>query len=100
MGLFNDAYMAVGRAICTLGKHDQPPYYTKPSAKATRVQEQLEKYPTAKVVDIEDALNQAAQQGLIGIDTRLVKVNAPSWLHLTEYQAPVIAVQPKFEKID
>lgn len=54
-GLFNDAYMAVGRAMCALGKQETPPYYTKPSAKAQRVQEQLVKYPTAKVVDIEDA---------------------------------------------
>lgn len=36
MGLFNDAYMAVGQAVCTLGKHERPPYYTKPSAKAQR----------------------------------------------------------------
>jgi hypothetical protein len=100
MGLFNDAYMAVGQAICTLGKHERPPYYTKPTAKAQRVQEQIEKYPTAKVVDIEGALNEAAQQDLIDVDHKLLSVLAPSWLHMEEKPTPVIAPKPKFEKIE
>lgn len=49
MGLCNDAYMAVGRAMCSLGKQAQPPYYAKPSAKGQRLQEQLEKYPDARI---------------------------------------------------
>jgi hypothetical protein len=64
MGLFSDAYHAVGRAMCTLGKQSAPPYYVQPSAKGKRVQEQLQKYHDAKVVDIEGSLNEAAQHGL------------------------------------
>jgi hypothetical protein len=100
MGLFNDAYMAVGQAICTLGKHERPPYYTKPSAKAQRVQEQIEKYPTAKVVDIEGALNEAAQQDLLDVARKLISVHAPDWLHMAEQPTPVIAPKPKFERVE
>ena len=100
MGLFNDAYEAVGRAHCTLGQQQPPAYWSKPSAKAQRIQAQLEKYPTAKIVDIEDALNDAAQQHLIGIETRLVKVEAPPWLHLVEKRPQVLAPRPSFEKLD
>jgi hypothetical protein len=101
MGLFNDAYSAVGRAICTLGRQMQPPYYVKPSAKAQRVQEQLEKYGTAKVVDVEDALNDAAQQQLVDVNHRLVSVEAPAWLHLEERKTqPVLAPKPMFERLD
>ncbi len=100
MGLFNDAYSAVAQAIYTLGKHERPPYFLKPSAKAQRVQEQLEKYPTAKVVDIESALDDAAQHDLIDVKHQLVSVKAPSWLHMSEKSTPVIAPMPKFEKLD
>jgi hypothetical protein len=100
MGLFNDAYMAVGRAICTLGKQHPPPYYTKPSAKAARVQEQLERYPNATVLDIENALDEAAQQELVTTTSRLVSVNAPDWLHMKTLQPTIISVKPRFEKID
>lgn len=100
MGLFNDAYMAVGRSICTLGKQQQPPYYTKPSAKAQKVQEQLEKYPSAKVTDIEGALNEAAQQNLVSQKHKLVGVNAPDWLHIKEMAPKVIAPKPKFDVLD
>jgi hypothetical protein len=101
MGLFNDAYGAVGRSICKLGRQLQPPYYVKPSAKAQRVQEQLEGYGTAKVVDIEGALNEAAQQNLVDVDHRLLSVEPPSWLHLPERkQTPVLAPKPRFEKLD
>ncbi|MFL5885414.1 MAG: hypothetical protein ACJ77M_10120 [Thermoleophilaceae bacterium] len=101
MGLFNDGYQAVGRAICTLGRQTPPAYWTKPSAKAQRVQAQLEKYPTAKVVDIEGALNEAAQQKLVSTEHRLVSVEPPSWLHLPERKkAPVLAPKPTFERLD
>ncbi|MEK8172423.1 hypothetical protein NKH77_33850 [Streptomyces sp. M19] len=42
MGLFNDAYEAVAEAILTVGRHDRAPYYYKPSAKAQKIQAQLE----------------------------------------------------------
>lgn len=99
MGLFNDAYMAVGRAICKLGKQPQPPYYTKPSAKAERMQEQLGRYPDAKVLEIEAALDEAAQQQLVSATDRLVGVNAPDWLHVKKLAPRIIAPKPKFEKI-
>ncbi len=99
-GLFNDAYKAVARAVCTLGKQAQPPYYTKPSAKAERLQEQMEKYPGAKVVEIEAALNEAAQQNLVTSETKLVSVNAPEWLHLKQMAPKLIAPKPKFQKLD
>lgn len=100
MGLFNDAYAAVAQAICTLGKHDRPPYFLKPSAKAQRVQAQLEKYPTAKVSDIEGALNEAAQHNLIDVKHQLVSVSPPPWLHMSEQPTPIIAPMPVFEKLD
>jgi len=99
-GLFNDAYMAVAQAICTIGKHDRPPYFTKPSAKGIRLQEQLEKYPTAKVMDIDGALNEAAQQNLVTVNQQLVGIDAPKWLHITERPISIIAPKPKFEKIE
>lgn len=100
MGLFNDTYQAVAQAICTLGKHERPAYFAKPSAKAQRVQEQLEKYPTAKVSDIEGALNEAAQKDLIAVGHKLVSVQAPPWLHFAEKPEPIIAPKPKFVKLD
>lgn len=62
MGLYNDAYHAVCRAMASLGKQPPPPYYVKPTSKAQKLQEQLQKYPDALVLEIEDALNEAAQQ--------------------------------------
>lgn len=100
MGLYNDAYSAVGRAICTLGRQDPPPYYVKPSAKAARVQEQIEKYPEARAEDIEDALNEAAQQGLVLAQHRLVGVNAPDWLRIRTAQPAFISPKPRFDKLD
>jgi hypothetical protein len=100
MGLFNDAYMAVGRAICTLGKQNPPPYYTKPSAKAQNVQIQLEKYPDATVFDIESALDDAAQKKLVSVSSQLVGVNAPNWLHIKQMAPRIIAPKPRFEKLD
>ena len=100
MGLFNDSYKAVARAICNLGKQPVPVYYTKPSAKAAKVQEQLEKYPDAKVVEIEAALDDAAQQGLVTVEHRLVRVNAPEWLHIKTMGPKLISPKPKFVKLD
>lgn len=96
MGLFNDAYAAVAAAVTTAGKHDRAHYYLKPSATAQRLQEQLEKQATATVVEIEDALNHAAQQNLVSIQHQLVSVDAPPWLHLTERRVPVLAPKPSF----
>ncbi|MGR0480674.1 MAG: hypothetical protein ACTFAL_04525 [Candidatus Electronema sp. V4] len=100
MGLFNDAYHAVARAICTLGKQEQPPYFIKPSAKAQKIQEQLEKHPDARALDIEEALNDAAQQDLVQSTHRLVSVNAPDWLHVKAMAPKIISPKPKFIKLD
>lgn len=100
MGLFNDAYNAVARAICTLGKQDKPAYYTKPSAKAERVQNQIEKYPTARALEIENALDEAAQQNLVAVQSQLVSVNAPDWLHIKQMAPKIISPKPKFERLD
>lgn len=100
MGLFNDAYEAVAEAIITVGKHDRNSYYYKPSAKAQRVQKQLEKYQTAKVVDLIESLNEAAQANLIKVEQKLLSVEAPPWLHINETRMPVIAPRPSFERLD
>lgn len=100
MGLFNDAYEAVAEAIITVGRHDRNAYYYKPSAKAQKIQKQLEKYSNVKVVELVDALNDAAQQNLIRVDRRLLSVEAPSWLHMNEKRTPVIAPRPSFAKLD
>ena len=100
MGLFNDAYHAVARAICTLGKQEQPPYFVKPSAKAQKIQEQIEKYPDAKAIEIEDALNDAAQQDLVSSTHQLISVNAPDWLHIKAMAPKIISPKPKFIKLD
>lgn len=100
MGLFNDAYKAVARAVCVLGKQPVPPYYTKPSAKAAKVQEQLEKYPGAPVLEVEAALNEAAQQGLVTAVHRLVGVNSPDWLHIKTMAPKLISPKPRFDLLD
>lgn len=100
MGLFNDAYQAVARAVAAVGLQDAGHYFEKPSAKAQRLQAQLEKYESAKVVDLEDALNEAAQERLVAVETQLVSVDAPDWLHLTERSTKVIAPKPTFERLD
>lgn len=100
MGLFNDAYNAVAHAVCTLGKHPLPPYFSKPSATAQRIQTQLERHGTAKVIDVEGALDEAAQQGLIDVTQQLVSVQPPPWLHMTERDTVIIAPKPTFEKLD
>jgi len=100
MGLFNDAYHAVARAMCTLGKQPTPPYYTKPSAKAQKLQEQLEKYPDAKANEIEDALNDAAQHSFVTESHKLISVNAPDWLHIKQKAPKLFSPKPKFAKLD
>lgn len=100
MGLFNDGYHAVARSMCALGKQPIPPYYIKPSAKALRIQAQIEKYPDAKVIEIEAALDEAAQQNLITTTQRLVSVNAPDWLHIKAMAPKMISPKPIFEKLD
>jgi hypothetical protein len=100
MGLFNDAYESVAEAVLTLGKHNRGSYYYKPTPMGQRLQEQLEKYGNAKVVDVTDALNEAAQQELISVEQRLISVDAPSWLHLGAARTPVIAPKPTFEPLD
>jgi hypothetical protein len=99
MGVFNDAYMAVAAAICKLGRHDKP-YWAVPSAKAQRIQEQLERYEDVKVVEIEDALDRAAQVNLIGVEHQLVSVEAPDWLHINEQRTKVVAPKPTFQKLE
>lgn len=100
MGLYNDAYCAVARAICTLGKHVTPPYYLPPSAKAQRIQQQIEKYPDARVLDIEAALDEASQQDLVVQSHALLGVNAPNWLHVKQKATAVISPKPKFIRLD
>lgn len=100
MGLFNDAYEAVAEAILTAGRHDRAPYYYKPSAKAQKIQKQLEKFETVKVIEILEALNDAAQQNLITVDKKLMSVEPPAWLSINEKRTPVVAPRPSFVKLD
>jgi hypothetical protein len=100
MGLFNDAYMAVAAAICTLGRHQRPPYYAIPSAKARRVQEQLESNGAAKVLEVEDTLNEAAQVNFIEVKHQLVSVEAPDWLRINEKRTTIVAPKARFQKLD
>lgn len=99
MGLFNDAYEAFAEAVYTMGKHERGHYFYKPTPMGQRLQSQLEKYPTAKVVDIENALNEAAQQDLVGVEHQLVSVDAPSWLHINAARVSTIAPKPQFEPL-
>lgn len=46
-GLFNDGYHAVMRALTSIGKQNAPPYWVKPTPKAQRIMEQLEKFESA-----------------------------------------------------
>lgn len=100
MGLFNDAYWGVASVVYQIGKHERPPYFMKPSVKAQAIAEQMLKYPTAKVIDIENALNEAAQQGLVDVEHELLPVAAPDWLHMNEKRTPVIAPKPSFRQLD
>ncbi len=102
MGLFNDSYGSVAEAIATLGRHDRGgKYWATPSPMGEGIQKQLEKYGPRKVVDIADGLDEAAQQDLVGIEERLVSVDAPSWLHLGKpMQSMIVAPKPSFIRLD
>lgn len=100
MGLFNDAYALVAETIYKLGKHGQSKYWMKPSAKARRIQEQLEKMGEATVLEIENALNDASQPNLITVEDRLVPVQAPPWLHLPKVAPQILAPRPRFLAVD
>ena len=100
IGLYNDAYHAIARAICTLGRHQTPPYYAKPSAKAEIIQKQIERYPDAFIHEIEGALDEAAQQNLVIQTHTMIGVNAPSWLHVKQMAPKIISPKPKFTKLD
>ncbi|MBD8611182.1 hypothetical protein IFT77_11850 [Frigoribacterium sp. CFBP 13729] len=99
MALFHDGFQAVAEAMDTLGKMSRGKYYMKPSVSGQKMQAQLEKYPTAKVVDVVDALNEIAQQQLVGVSTKMVSVQAPDWLSLKEKAPKVIAPRPSFEPL-
>lgn len=99
MGMFNDSYHAVMRALVAIGKQSAPPYWIPPSAKAQKMVQQLVKFEGAKVLEIEDALNQAAQQDLVGIKSQLVGVNAPDWLHMKQLAPKIISPKPSFVKL-
>ena len=81
-------------------KTSPPAYYVKPTAKAQRVQEQLEKYPDARVIEVEAALNEAAQQDLVEQKHQLVAVNAPDWLHIKQMAPKIICPRPRFVRLD
>lgn len=103
MGLYNDAYAAVAEAIATLGHHDRGgKYWATPTPMGVQVQKQLESFGSRKVVDIQDGLNEAAQQDLVGVEERLISVDAPPWLHLGSPATPpmVVAPKPSFTKLD
>ena len=61
---------------------------------------QIERYPDARVNEIEDALNDAAQQDLVTAKHQLVSVNAPDWLHIKAMAPKIISPKPKFMKLD
>lgn len=100
MGMFNDAYWGVASAIYSVGKHERPPYYMKPSVKSQLMADQIVKYARSTVVDICEALNEAAQQNLISIETELVSVAAPPWLTIRETETTTIAPRPSFSPLD
>lgn len=100
MGLFNDAYGAVARAFLKMGKQEPANYWAMPSAKGLRLMDQLLKFEEATALEVEDALNHAAQQDLIVTVPQLVSVNAPDWLHVKELIPTVISPKPRFDLLD
>lgn len=101
MGLFNDAYQGVAQAVYVIGKHDRVPYFDKPSAKAQKMAEQMQKYERSTVVEIIEALDEQAQQDLIGVEhPKLLSVAAPDWLLIDEKPTPVLAPRPHFEPLE
>lgn len=69
------------------------------SAKAQRVTGQLTKFEGAKVLDVEAALSDAAQQKLVGSSHKLVSVHAPDWL-LPQTGSGPSTDRPTSEKLD
>lgn len=100
MGLFNDAYESVAEAVFKLGKHTRGSYFYNPTPMGQRITDQLIKYGNVKVVEIEHALNDAAQQDLVDVENKLISVDAPPWLHLNATRTPVLAPKPMFEALD
>lgn len=102
MGLYNDAYAAVAEAITTLGQHDHEKYWAQPTPMAQQIEEQLIKYANVSVTEITEALDEAAQQDLVDVDTHLVSVDAPTWLTLgtPDVGATRLAPKPSFIKLD
>lgn len=102
MGIYNDAYGAVAEAITTLGQHDHTKHWAKPSPVAQQIEKQLVGYADVRVVDIVDALDDAAQQDLTDVDTHLISVAAPEWLTLgaPDASATALAPKPSFIKLD
>ncbi|MDG4126057.1 hypothetical protein L5B87_00680 [Pseudomonas aeruginosa] len=101
MGLFNDGYSAIARAFLKMGKHDPANYWAVPSAKALKLMDQLVKYQDATALEVEEALNDAAQKDLIKtVAPQLVPVNAPDWLYVKELMPTVISPKPRFDLLD
>ena len=102
MGLYDDAYAAAAEAITTLGQHEHHKYWAQPTAFAQQIQEQLVKYADVTVLEICDALNDAAQQDLAEVDTHLVSVDAPDWLTLgaPDQSATRLGPRPSFIRLD
>lgn len=100
MGLFNDAYHAVSRAILRMGKQPQLPYYIKPSPEAQKIEDQLVKFKAARAIDVEHELDNAAKQQFVKQSHQLVGVNAPDWLHMKQMATKVISPKPSFVKLD
>ena len=100
MRLFNDGYLALAKAIYTLGKHSPIAYFAAhPTVPAQSIQAKLERYGDALVLEVEDALNSAAQQDLVQNETKLVSVNAPDWLHIKQLAPRIICPKPIFAKL-
>ena len=60
----------------------------------------INRYPDAKAIEIEGALNDAAQQDLVTAKHQLISVNAPGWLHIKAMAPKIISPKPKFIKLD
>jgi len=102
MQLYNDAYGAVAESIMRLGQHDHEKYWAQPTAVAQQIEEQLVKYANVSVMELAAALDEAAQQDLVEVDTHLVSVDAPDWLTLgaPNRDATRLAPRPSFIKLD
>lgn len=98
-GLYKNGFAAVAEAITTLGHHDRmAAYWAKPDPAAQRIQQKLEQYGSVKVSEVEAALDEVAQEGLVGVEEHLLSVDAPSWLRLgsPDAEASRLAPRPSF----